>query len=152
MAEYIDREAFKKSVEEHYCLPCKEVGKDYNGCRCRACWVDDMLDEVDCFQSAADVAPVRHGRWIDKGEYAGCITWVSIEPFPTPNIVRQDLQVLLEEVSFVDRIIFGRMNYNTEVTAYTQHKQFFNDRAAEVIAFCNERGIGHHIKDGTITE
>ena len=83
---------------------------------------------------------------------AGCKTWVSIEPFPTPNIVRQDLQVLLEEVSFVDLIIFGRMNYSTEVTAYTQHKQFFNDRAAEVIAFCNERGISYHIKDGTITE
>lgn len=83
---------------------------------------------------------------------AGCKTWVSIEPFPTPNIVRQDLQVLLEEVSFVDRIIFGRMNYSTEVTAYTQHKQFFNDRAAEVIAFCNEHGISYHIKDGTITE
>ena len=46
MDEYIDKEAFKKSVEEHYCKPCKEVGKDYNGCRCRACWVDDMLDEV----------------------------------------------------------------------------------------------------------
>lgn len=58
MAEYIDREAFKKSVEEHYCLPCKGAGKDYNGCKCRACWVDDMLDEVDCFQPAADVAPV----------------------------------------------------------------------------------------------
>ena len=68
MDEYIDREAFKKSVEERYCLPCKEVGKDYNGCRCRACWVDDMLDEVDCFRPAADVAPVVHGRWIYKGD------------------------------------------------------------------------------------
>ena len=69
MAEYIDREVFKKSIEEHYCLPCKEVGKDYNGCRCRACWVDDMLDEVDCFQSAADVSPVVHGRWVEKEKY-----------------------------------------------------------------------------------
>ena len=57
MAEYIDREAFKKSVEERYCKPCKAEGKDHNGCWCRACWVDDMLDEVDCFQTA-DVAPV----------------------------------------------------------------------------------------------
>ena len=57
MAEYIDREAFKKSVDERYCKPCKTEGKDYNGCLCRACWVDDMLDEVECFQSA-DVAPV----------------------------------------------------------------------------------------------
>lgn len=61
MAEYIDREAFKKSVEEHYCKPCKAEGKDHNGCWCRACWVDDMLDEVDCFQPA-DVAPVVHGK------------------------------------------------------------------------------------------
>ena len=58
MAEYIDREVFKKSVEEYYCKPCKAEGKDYNGCRCRACWVDDMLDDIDCFQPAADVAPV----------------------------------------------------------------------------------------------
>ena len=57
MAEYIDREAFKKSVEERYCKPCKAEGKDHNGCWCRACWVDDMLDEVDCFQPA-DVASV----------------------------------------------------------------------------------------------
>lgn len=57
MAEYLDREAFKKSVEERYCKPCKADGKDHNGCWCRACWVDDMLDEVECFQ-IADVAPV----------------------------------------------------------------------------------------------
>lgn len=63
MADYIDREAFKKSVEERYCKPCKAEGKDHNGCWCRACWVDDMLDEVDCF-SPSDVAPVVHGRWV----------------------------------------------------------------------------------------
>lgn len=65
MAEYLDKEAFKKSVEERYCKPCKAEKKDHNGCWCRACWVDDMLDEVECFQSA-DVAPMVHGRWIEK--------------------------------------------------------------------------------------
>lgn len=59
MTEYIDKAAFKKSVEERYCKPCKAEGKDHNGCWCRACCVDDMLDEVECFQSA-DVAPVVH--------------------------------------------------------------------------------------------
>ena len=58
MAEYIDKEAFKKSVEERYCKSCKADGKDHNGCWCRACWVDDMLDEVECFQPAADVSQV----------------------------------------------------------------------------------------------
>lgn len=58
MAEYIERETFLKDIEERYCLPCKEAGKDYNGCRCRACWVDDMRgDVIDA--PAADVAPVR---------------------------------------------------------------------------------------------
>lgn len=68
MAEHIDKEAFKKSVEERYCKSCKADGKDHNGCWCRACWVDDMLDEVECFQPAADVAPVRHGRWRCHGD------------------------------------------------------------------------------------
>ena len=68
MAEYIDRKAFKKSVEERYCKPCKAEGKDHNGCWCRACWVDDMLDEVECFHPS-DAAPVVHGRWDDSGRY-----------------------------------------------------------------------------------
>ena len=63
MAEYIERETFLKDIEERYCLPCKEAGKDYNGCKCRACWVDDMRgDVIDA--PAADVATVRHGRWL----------------------------------------------------------------------------------------
>lgn len=75
MAEHIDREAFKKSVEERYCKPCKAEKKDHNGCWCRACWVDDMLDEVECFQ-IADVAPVVHGRWIHDGQRInGGIDW-----------------------------------------------------------------------------
>lgn len=83
---------------------------------------------------------------------AGCRTWVSIEPFPTPNIHKQNLIELLNQVSFVDRIIFGRMNYSTEVTAYKEHKRFFNECAAKVVQFCTERNISFHIKDGTITE
>ena len=73
MAEYIEHEAFKKSVEERYCKPCKAEGKDHNGCWCRACWVDDMLDEVECFQPA-DVVPVvrckdcKYSRPLNKSE------------------------------------------------------------------------------------
>ena len=82
---------------------------------------------------------------------SGCKTWVSVEPFPTPNIVKQDLRRILEEISFTDRIIFGRMNYNKQVTAYPNHKEFFNEKAQEVIAFCEQHNIRYHIKDGTIT-
>lgn len=60
MAEYIERETFLKEIEERYCLPCKEDGKDYDGCRCRACWVDDMRGDVIC-APAADVGKMSDG-------------------------------------------------------------------------------------------
>lgn len=71
MAEYIGRETFLKDIEERYCLPCKEAGKDHNGCMCRACWVDDMRGEV-IDAPAADVAPVVNGRWAHLGGDEWC--------------------------------------------------------------------------------
>lgn len=81
----------------------------------------------------------------------GCKTWVSIEPYPTPNIVAQELEDILEAISFVDKIIFGRMNYNPQVTKYVDRKEYYNTLANEVITYCNENNIAYHIKDGTIT-
>lgn len=82
---------------------------------------------------------------------AGRKTWVSMEPYPTPNIVEQDISKILEAVSFTDRIIFGRTNYNTEVSAYKRHRDFYNDQAAIVVDFCVERGIDYYLKQGTVT-
>jgi DNA repair photolyase len=81
----------------------------------------------------------------------GCKTWVSIEPYPTPNLIEQDLKRILEAVGFVDKIIFGRTNYSTEISSYKQHRAFYNEQATLVIAFCKEKNIAYHIKDGTIT-
>ena len=33
---------------------------------------DCLMNENRCINPSEDVAPVRHGRWIDKGEYAVC--------------------------------------------------------------------------------
>ena len=82
---------------------------------------------------------------------AGCKTWVSIEPYPTPNIHEQDLGELLEAISFTNKIVFGRTNYSKEASAYKKHKAFYNDKAAEVIRFCEDRWIEYHIKEKTIT-
>lgn len=81
----------------------------------------------------------------------GCKTWVSIEPYPTPNLIEQDLSVILKSVAFADKIIFGRTNYSKEVSAYKKHKDFYNRCAEQVIEFCDKQGIAYHIKDGTIT-
>lgn len=83
---------------------------------------------------------------------AGCKTWVSIEPYPTPNIIEQDLEEILDAVSFCDKIIFGRLNYNKKVSEYRQHREFFNELARTVVDFCERNGKQYHIKDGTITE
>jgi DNA repair photolyase len=83
---------------------------------------------------------------------AGCKTWVSMEPYPTPNLIKQDLLKILEEISFVDKIIFGRANYSKEVSSYKEHRSFYNERASEVMCFCKEHGIKYHIKDKTITK
>ena len=83
---------------------------------------------------------------------AGCKTWVSIEPYPTPNIIEQDLGEILDAVSFCDKIIFGRLNYNKRVSEYRQYREFFNRLAETVVDFCQRNGKQYHIKDGTITE
>lgn len=82
----------------------------------------------------------------------GCKTWVSMEPYPTPNLIEQDLANILQAISFVDKIIFGRTNYSKEVSAYRQHKQFYNECAQQVIEFCNKQGLAYHIKEGTISD
>lgn len=82
----------------------------------------------------------------------GYKTWVSIEPYPTPNICKQDLMEILREIDFVDYIVFGRLNYNKKVSDYKGYKKFFNDSAKTVIDFCETNKIRYHIKDGTITE
>lgn len=78
---------------------------------------------------------------------AGCKTWVSVEPYPAPNLIDQNLCEILESVSFTDRIIFGRTNYNKTVSAYKRNKHFYNECAKEVVSFCEERGTSYHIKE-----
>jgi DNA repair photolyase len=82
----------------------------------------------------------------------GIKTWVSIEPYPTPNIVEQDFDKILEAVSFVDKIIFGRLNYNALVSQYPERKAYYNQLSERVIEFCQRHGKEWHIKEGTMTE
>ena len=83
---------------------------------------------------------------------AGCKTWVSIEPYPTPNFIEQDLNEILEAISFCDKIIFGRLNYNKKVSEYKDYKAYFNELAEQVIKYCKTNGKQYHIKDGTISK
>lgn len=81
---------------------------------------------------------------------AGLRTWVSLEPYPTPNIMGQNIEKLLNKISFVDRLVFGKWNYNGKTSKYRPYREFYNLEASKVIAFCREKGIEAHIKEGTI--
>ena len=82
---------------------------------------------------------------------AGFKTWVSIEPYPTPNIIEQDFNEILETIKFVDKIIFGRLNYNKLSTSYKEHKEFYNNLSDKVIEFAEKNKKEWHIKEGTKT-
>ena len=49
MSRWIDADALTADIQERYCKPCKERKEDYNEVRCRVCWVDDAMDEIDGF-------------------------------------------------------------------------------------------------------
>lgn len=65
MAEYIKREALREILdgwrEAHADVD------DVHGCDL----LEDVICEVDA-QTAADVAPVVHGRWIEDHDYLKC--------------------------------------------------------------------------------
>jgi len=79
----------------------------------------------------------------------GLKTWVSIEPYPTPNIIKQELRIILDEVSFVDKIVFGKMNYNPLALQYKGWEEFYEECAEKVIEHCLRSNIELHIKRGT---
>jgi DNA repair photolyase len=83
---------------------------------------------------------------------SGFKTWVSMEPYPTPNIIEQELGKILKAVSFVDKIIFGRLNYNAKSSVLSNSKEFYNNMTTTVIKFCKQNKIDYYIKEGTQTQ
>ena len=90
--------------------------------------------------------PTRSNALLDLHR-KGCKTWVSMEPYPTPNIINQNIYDVLWQVNFVNKIVFGRWNYSKEVNDFSAHKAFYNQQA-EII---KKLGIECHIKKGTLS-
>ena len=79
----------------------------------------------------------------------GLKTWASMEPYPTPNLVTQKLEDVLEKINFVDKIVFGKLNYNVKVTEFQDNKDFYDNCAKIVTDFCTKNNVSYHIKYGT---
>ena len=73
-----------------------------------------------------------------------------MEPYPTPNIIAQDINEVLSEMSFVDRIVFGKWNYSSKSTMYSDHKNFYSTKIKEVIKFGHFNEIEVYIKNVTL--
>ncbi len=78
---------------------------------------------------------------LERLHAAGCRTLVHIEPYPTPNIVRQGVEPLLEAVGFVDELYFGGWNYSPLASAFPERERFYREQAAIVRAFCRRRRV-----------
>jgi DNA repair photolyase len=83
---------------------------------------------------------------------AGFKTWVSMEPYPTPNIVVQNINDILENIKFVNKIIFGKLRYNKLVTEYKSYQDFYDLHAQIIIEYCEENKIECIIKKGTMSK
>lgn len=77
--------------------------------------------------------------------------WVSMEPYPTPNLDpdASNIEQILNRIKFVDKIIFGKLNYNVQSSNFENNAIFYKSIAKKVISFCDEGGIECHIKTGT---
>lgn len=72
---------------------------------------------------------------------AGCRTRVHMEPYPTPDVIEQELVPILEAVSFVDDLFFGRWNYNAAVSSFAARDAFYRAQAVIMRRFARQRRI-----------
>ena len=71
----------------------------------------------------------------------GLRTYAHIEPYPTPNLIIQELEPILEAVGFVDKIYFGGWNYNSLATGFPGRREFYESQAEIARRFCAGRDI-----------
>lgn len=109
---------------------------------------EEFREEYECHASSLSDRLASLKFLHDKG----CKTWVSIEPYPTPNIIKQDINVLLQNISFTDRVVFGRLHYNSLVTKYKNYQDFYNENCHIVEDFCKKNKIDCYIKNKTLKE
>jgi len=94
------------------------------------------------------VSPLKRLDGLKLASKEGAFTWVSVEPYPTPAVFKQDLKPFLEQMDFVDFLIFGKWNYDSRCNT-PEAKEFYKQAAVEFVDFCNEHGIRYHVKSDT---
>ena len=71
----------------------------------------------------------------------GFTCFVNMEPYPTPNIWKQDIQNILDVVDFVDELRLGQLNYNDAVREYPDWRGFYQRMGLATAAWCDAHGV-----------
>lgn len=90
-------------------------------------------------------------RSLEELSREGFLTWASVEPYPTPNVdpTAASIRPLLERLHFVDRLVFGRWNYNSVISRWPGMTSHYERAAADVLEWAALTGKRVHIKHGT---
>ncbi len=93
---------------------------------------------------------------------SGLKTWVSMEPYPTPQLPKlkntgaEKIDEILEKIKFVKKIVFGKLNYSrlnyyngNYSQVYGNGDDFYKEIVQKVINFCKKNNIECQIKRGT---
>lgn len=83
-------------------------------------------------------------RKSDQGEY----TWVSLEPAPCPALWDHDITELLERISFVDLVVYGKWNYDSRACT-DKAEEYYRREIQKVKRICSRNGQRYHIKKET---
>ncbi len=78
---------------------------------------------------------------LERLHEAGRRTGVHVEPYPTPEIIEQDVEKILAAVEFVDNVYFSGWNYSPRVRRDPSTEAFYRSQASLVRRFCAEHGI-----------
>jgi len=124
----------------------------------------DVMRNVPAYHGMTLVSPHEAYKWTNECHAAdlltrrsrlkmahldGYITWVSMEPYPPPAVFEQKLDTLLNDVHFVDFIIFGKRNYDPRANT-EEARIFYRDAVAEFRDYCKDMDIRHHVKTDTL--
>jgi len=149
--EKLNQNGIKATVLTKGCLPIELTDKTKYGINNDYGITLVSLDED--FKKEFEPNAAKYAERIEalkKIHDSGLKTWVSMEPFPTPNLDKnQNIDNILDSIKFVDKIIFGKLNYNTKSSQFEDGASFYEQCAKKVIAFCKKNNIEYHIKFGT---
>ena len=78
-----------------------------------------------------------------KAHDKGLRTFVNMEPYPTPNICRQDIRQVLAAVDFADEIRLGQLNYNNVIMQFPGWRAWYRVQGAVAREWCFTHGIAY---------